>query len=55
MDKQAIFEELKGLWETFEDEHEKTTKSSNAKARKAIGEIKKLVTGYRSASVEADK
>tara|TARA_R110000772_G_scaffold2410_2_gene8451 strand:+ start:68142 stop:68309 length:168 start_codon:yes stop_codon:yes gene_type:complete len=55
MSKQAIFEEMKGLWTSFEDEHNKPTKSSDAKARKAIGEIKKLVTSYRKESVDSNK
>ena len=34
---------------------EKGNKSAEADARKALGEIKKLVTPYRKASVEASK
>jgi hypothetical protein len=55
MTKQEIFEQLETLWTEFSEEHSKTTKVSNTKARKALGEIKKLVTPYRSASVEEDK
>jgi len=55
MSKQEIFTEMKKLWETFETEHEKTTNAAAGRARKAIGEIKKLVTAYRSASVEEGK
>lgn len=55
MDKQAIFEEMKALWNSFEENHNAPTKSSDAKARKAIGEIKKLVTAYRKASVDSAK
>lgn len=55
MEKQAIFEEMKALWLTLEEEHNKPTKSSDAKARKAAGEIKKLITPYRKASVESNK
>lgn len=50
-----LFEEMKGLWETFEAEHAATTNVSNQRARKAIGEIKKLVTEYRKASVNESK
>jgi len=50
MSKDELFEEMKGLWETFETEHAGTTKVSDQRARKAIGEIKKLVTDYRKAS-----
>jgi hypothetical protein len=52
---QEIYENLKALWEQFETNHNKTTKKSKADARKALGEIKKLVTPYRAASVEAEK
>jgi len=55
MNKQELFEEMKGLWETFEAEHNETTKASQGRARKAVGDLKKLVTDYRKASVAADK
>ena len=55
MNKQEIFNEMETLWETFKVEHEGTTAVSDGRARKAIGEIKKLVTGYRSASVNEGK
>ena len=53
--KQEIYEQLKGLWETFETNHNKTTKKSDADARKSLGEIKKLVTSYRTESVNEQK
>jgi len=53
--KQEIFEKLKELWEEFEQNHNATTKVSDARARKALGEIKKLVTPYRAASTEEGK
>jgi len=55
MDKEKLFEEMSSLWATFEENHNGTTKASDARARKAIGEIKKLVTDYRKASVESNK
>jgi hypothetical protein len=55
MSKQEIFEELKKLWEQFEIEHNSTTKVSDTRARKALGEMKKLITPYRTASVEEGK
>ncbi len=55
MSKQEIYENLKKLWENFDLNHNKTTKKSNADSRKALGEIKKLVTTYRAASVEEEK
>jgi hypothetical protein len=53
--KQEIFETMKGLWEKFEEEHNKSTKVSQKNARTAIGDLKKLVTDYRQASVEESK
>lgn len=55
MTKQEIFDQLKTLWEQFDINHNKTTKKSDADARKALGEIKKLVTPYRAASVNEAK
>ena len=55
MTKQEIYEQLKTLWEQFDTNHNKTTKKSDADARKALGEIKKLVTPYRAASVNEAK
>lgn len=53
--KEEIFQQLKALFETFEAEHNKTTKVSQKNARTAIGDLKKLVTDYRQASVEETK
>ncbi len=50
-----IFEQIKELYTQFESEHNGTSKSAKSRARKAIGEIKKLVTDYRKASVEENK
>jgi len=55
MSKQALFEQIDSLYETFREEHNGTTKASQQRARKAIGEIKKLVTDYRKASVDESK
>lgn len=52
MNKSEIFTELSKLWSEFETAHNGTKKKNAAEARKAIGEIKKLVTPYRQASVE---
>lgn len=53
--KQELFEQMKGLWATFEEEHNKTTKVSQKNARSVINDLKKLVTEYRTASVEETK
>lgn len=55
MSKETIYQELKGLWESFETNHGATTKAGATRARKSLGEIKKLVTDYRKASVEESK
>ena len=53
--KQELFDTMKALWAKFEEEHNKTTKVSQKNARTAIGDLKKLVTEYRAASVEETK
>mgnify|MGYP000604137351 CR=1 FL=1 len=50
-----IFEEITELFSQFDENHNSTTKSGKSRARKAIGEVKKLVTDYRKASVEESK
>ena len=50
-----IFVSNKELYTQFEAEHNGTSKASKSRARKAIGEIKKLVTDYRKASVNENK
>jgi len=55
MDKQQIFEQINGLFEEFTEQHNGSTKKSQQQARKSLGEIKKLVTSYRKASVAESK
>lgn len=55
MNSQEIFEQIKDLYHQFDENHNGTTKAAKARARKAIGEIKKLVTDYKKASVEENK
>jgi len=56
---QELYEQIKSLYEEFEENHEKNvntgTKASGTRARKAIGEIKKLATDYRKTSVAESK
>tara|TARA_B100000900_G_scaffold168930_1_gene143495 strand:- start:806 stop:976 length:171 start_codon:yes stop_codon:yes gene_type:complete len=52
---QELFEQIKDLFVQFETEHNGTSKAAKSRARKAIGEVKKLVTDYRKASVEESK
>tara|TARA_B110000495_G_C22689135_1_gene406310 strand:+ start:10 stop:189 length:180 start_codon:yes stop_codon:yes gene_type:complete len=55
MSSNQVFAQIKEQWEIFEVNHrkfsEKGVKASAGRARKAIGEIKKLVTEYRKFSV----
>lgn len=54
-----IKEEISKLFEEFESNHnafeQKGNKSAAQRARKALGDLKKLVTEYRQASVEQTK
>lgn len=50
--KQEIFEQIDSQYQQFVENHNTTTKAGATRARKAIGEVKKLITDYRKASVE---
>ena len=52
-----LYDELKDHFDTFVLEHDKNmsgNKAAGSRARKAIGEVKKLVTDYRKASVAGE-
>lgn len=55
MSTQELFEGMEAYWNAFVGHHNGTTKKSQTEARKAIGELKKLVTDYRKASVAENK
>ncbi len=59
MSTDKLYNNIKNLFNEFEENHsvfsEKGTKAAGGRARKAIGEIKKLVTDYRKASVSESK
>ena len=59
MNSNDLYNNLKELWEEFDSNHnvfvDKGNKAAGSRARKAIGEIKKLVTEYRKASVSECK
>tara|TARA_R100001463_G_scaffold90221_2_gene144933 strand:+ start:692 stop:871 length:180 start_codon:yes stop_codon:yes gene_type:complete len=59
MSSSELYNEIKKLWEDFDSNHnifeEKGNKAAAGRARKAVGEIKKLVTEYRKASVSECK
>lgn len=54
-----VFTQMSELWNSFNENHakfiEKGNKSAGGKARKAIGDLKKLVTEYRKISVLESK
>ena len=56
---QELYEQIKALYEAFDENHNQNadsgTKASGTRARKAIGEIKKLATEYRKTSVAESK
>lgn len=49
--KQEIFEQIQSHYESFVENHNSSTKAGATRARRSIGEIKKLVTDYRKSSV----
>ena len=55
MTSQELFNQMETLWNQFAESHNGTSKASKSRARKAIGELKKLVTDYRKVSVEENK
>jgi len=54
-----LYDQLAEQWLVVEERHtkfvEKGNKTAEADVRKALGEMKKLVTPYRQASVNATK
>tara|TARA_Y100000296_G_C5130728_1_gene235404 strand:+ start:294 stop:476 length:183 start_codon:yes stop_codon:yes gene_type:complete len=54
-----LYETMNTLWEEFSENHrtfaERGNKASGKRARKAVGEVKKLVTTYRKASVDESR
>ena len=59
MASNELFAKMVSLWTEFQDNHSKFTEKGNkaaaTRARKAVGELKKLVTEYRKASVAESK
>ena len=58
-DTNTLYETMNNLWEEFQTNQrtftEKGNKAAGGRARKAVGEVKKLVTDYRKASVSESK
>ena len=55
MSKQELFQQIAEQFAILESENDGTTKASQARARKAAGEIKKLITPYKKANMDAVK
>ena len=59
MTSQELFTKMETYWSEFNENHSKFTEKGNkaaaTRARKAVGELKKLVTDYRKASVAESK
>ena len=59
MSTTQLYNDLNELWEQFQENHrkfaDKGNKAAATRARKSIGEIKKLVTDYRKQSVLESK
>ena len=55
MNTQELAEKMEVLFEEFKAEQAKTSKAAHGRARKVLGEIKKLVAEYRKASIDEDK
>jgi hypothetical protein len=59
MTSQELFTKMETNWNEFNENHSKFTEKGNkaaaTRARKAVGELKKLVTAYRKASVTESK
>lgn len=50
--KQELFEQIVEQFNILQENHEGSTKASQARARKAAGEIKKLITPYKKANMD---
>ena len=54
-----LYEQIEEAFEDFQENHKKFVnkgvKAAGSRARKSIGEIKKMVTAYRQASVSESK
>ena len=59
MKTSEIYDTMKSHWADFEENHniyvEKQNKAAAGRARKAINELKKIITNYKKTSVEEGK
>ena len=55
MNKDELFGQIAQQFAILEENNNGSTKASQARARKAAGEIKKLITPYKKANMEATR
>jgi len=55
MNTQELFEQMQSVWESVVLNHGKKSKAAHSRARKSLGEMKKLIAVYRKASVAEDR
>tara|TARA_R110000803_G_scaffold178677_2_gene241076 strand:+ start:1204 stop:1389 length:186 start_codon:yes stop_codon:yes gene_type:complete len=59
MTSNELYDTMESQWNEFKDNHSKFVEKGNraaaTRARKAVGELKKLVTEYRKQSVSESK
>ena len=55
MNSQELFAKISELYETAKVNHEETSKAAKGRARKALSELKKLISAYNKASVAEAK
>ena len=53
--KSELFEQIAEQFAILQENNEGSTKASQARARKAAGEIKKLITPYKKANMDETK
>ena len=55
MNSQELFEQISGLFETAKENNAETSKAAKGRARKALSEMKKLISAYNKTSVAEAK
>jgi len=55
MNKDELFNAIADNFAILQENNDGSTKASQARARKAAGEIKKLITPYKKANMEATR
>jgi len=55
METNETYTKLSELWNEFSIEHSKSSKAAHGRARRALTEVKKLISVYKKSSVAEDK